>query len=82
MVENSELTPNQSQAETTAQEVAEVIAEFEQYRERLLSETIAASLYAKLPHTPALSIIEHELSQIDAALQNLRAQQAVLTTNN
>ncbi|MEY3825207.1 MAG: hypothetical protein RLZZ148_19 [Cyanobacteriota bacterium] len=82
MVENSELTPNQSQAETTAQEVAEVIAEFEQYRERLLSETIAAAQKAKLPQKPALAKIEPELAQIDAALQNLRAQQAVLTTNN
>jgi DNA-binding protein H-NS len=82
MVENSELTPNQSQAETTAQEVAEVIAEFEQYRERLLSETIAGAQKAKLPQKPALAKIEPELAQIDAALQNLRAQQAVLTTNN
>ena len=82
MVENSELTPNQSQAETTAQEVAEVIAEFEQYRERLLSETIAAAQKAKLPQKPALAKIDPELAQIDAALQNLRAQQAVLTTNN
>jgi hypothetical protein len=62
--------------------VAEVIAEFEQYRERLLSETIAAAQKAKLPQKPALAKIEPELAQIDAALQNLRAQQAVLTTNN
>jgi len=71
-----------SQSENTAEEIAEVIQEFEQYRERLMTETIAAAQKAKLPQKTAMAKIEPELRLIDASLENLRAQLAALLTNN
>ncbi len=71
-----------SQSENTAEEIAEVIQEFEQYRERLMTETIAAAQKAKLPQKTAMAKIEPELQQIDASLENLRAQLAALLTSN
>ncbi len=68
--------------ETNVEEVAEVIAEFEKYRERLVNETMAAAQKAKLPQKAAMAKIEPELAKIDAGLENLRAHLAALTTNN
>lgn len=88
MAENSELIPSESgstipsEVQTTAQELVELIEEYEQYRERLLTETIAAAQKAKLPKKIALAKIEPELAQIEAGLQNLRTQQAALANNN
>lgn len=70
------------QSENTAEEIAEVIQEFEQYRERLMTETIAAAQKAKLPQKTAMAKIEPELRLIDASLENLRAQLAALLTSN
>jgi hypothetical protein len=78
--ENAQNVPNST--EPNAEELAELIAEFEQYRERLVNETITAAQKAKLPQKAAMAKIEPELAQIDAGLQNLRAQLAALTTNN
>ncbi|MFM7546427.1 MAG: hypothetical protein ACKO3I_07965, partial [Synechococcales cyanobacterium] len=64
------------------QEVAEVIREFEQYRERLMTEAIAAAQKAKLPQKTAMSKIEPELQQIEASLENLRTQLATLRAIN
>ncbi|GBF81925.1 hypothetical protein [Aphanothece sacrum] len=87
MAENLEFTQSQSedipkQEVITAQELLEVIEEIEQYRERLVNETISAAQKAKLSQKTALAKIEPELAQIDAALQNLRTQQAALVHNN
>lgn len=88
MAENSEFIPSESgstipsEVQTTAQELVELIEEYEQYRERLLTETIAAAQKAKLPKKIALAKIEPELAQIEAGLQNLRTQQAALANNN
>ena len=88
MSENEELNPSDNEesvansAETNAEELAEVIAEFEQYRERLVSETMTAAQKAKLPQKAAMAKIEPELAKIDAGLESLRAQLAALTTNN
>jgi hypothetical protein len=71
MAENLEHT-------ATAQELAEVIEEFEQYRERLVNETMETAKRAKLPKTKVLSQLEPELAKIDAILQNLRDRQAAL----
>ena len=68
--------------EHTAQEITEVIQEFEQYRERLVSETISAAQKAKLPQKAALTKIEPELAQIDASLLGLRERLATLTASN
>ena len=88
MSENEELNPSDNEesvansAEANAEELAEVIAEFEQYRERLVNETMTAAQKAKLPQKAAMAKIEPELAKIDAGLESLRAQLAALTTNN
>jgi hypothetical protein len=66
----------------TAQELAEVIAELEQYRERLVNETLTVAQRAKVLKTKAMAQLEPELNQIDATLQELRKQQAALTASN
>ena len=90
MSENEELNPSDSDndetvansRETNVDEVAEVIAEFEKYRERLVNETMTAAQKAKLPQKVAMAKIEPELAKIDAGQDALRAQLAGLTTNN
>ncbi|QYO68314.1 hypothetical protein [Leptolyngbya sp. 7M] len=62
----------------TAEELAEVIAEFEQYRERLVNETLETAQRAKMPKATVMAKLEPELAKIDAALQSLREQQATL----
>jgi len=79
MAENLELTATE---QVTAQELAEVIEEFEQYRERLLNDTLQTAQRAKLSKTKTLAQLEPELAKIDAILQNLRDRQAALTTGN
>ncbi len=63
----------------TAAELAEVITEFEQYRERLLTETMTAAKKAKLPQKTALAQLEPQLAKIDTTLEKLREQKAILT---
>jgi hypothetical protein len=65
--------------QTTPEEISEVITELEKYRERLVTETMTTVQRAKLPKSAAMAQLEPELAQIDAALQNLREQQAALT---
>ncbi len=66
----------------TPEELAEVIAEFEQYRERLLNETLTIAKKAKVSKKAAMAQLEPELNKIDNLIQQLRAQQSALTTNN
>ncbi|MDJ0635558.1 MAG: hypothetical protein QNJ34_20385 [Xenococcaceae cyanobacterium MO_188.B29] len=66
----------------TAEEIAAVITEFEQYRERLLNETMAAAKKAKLPQKTALAQLEPQLAKIDLTLEKLREQKATLTEAN
>jgi len=75
MTETSELTTTD---QVTAQELAEVITEFEKYRERLVNETLETAQRAKLQKSKVLAQLEPELAKIDAMLQNLRDQQATL----
>ncbi|MEG4203009.1 hypothetical protein QUA20_03640 [Microcoleus sp. Pol7_A1] len=90
MSENEDFNPSDSDneetvansTETNVEELAEVIAEFEKYRERLVNETMTAAQKAKLPQKAAMAKIEPELAKIDAGLESLRAQLAALTTNN
>lgn len=79
MAENTELTAT---PQVTAQELAEVIEELEQYRERLVNDTLATAQRAKLMKKTVMAQMEPELAKIDATLQALRAQQAALTTSN
>jgi hypothetical protein len=68
--------------QVTAQDLAEVIEEFEQYRERLFNEAMTTAQRAKLPKAKVLPQLEPELAKIDAVLQELRDQQAALTVGN
>ncbi len=79
MSDNSQPTAT---SQVTAQELAEVIAELEQYRERLLNETLTAAKRAKLPSSKALAQLEPQLTEIDTKLQQWRERQAALSTGN
>ncbi|MEM9907121.1 MAG: hypothetical protein AAF921_19065 [Cyanobacteria bacterium P01_D01_bin.44] len=72
--------PNTSQP--TAKEVADLIAEFEKYRERLLKDTLDAAKRAKMPKKETMAKLEPELAKVDTALQQLREQQAQLVAEN
>ncbi|MBN3908797.1 MAG: hypothetical protein HWQ35_20275 [Nostoc sp. NMS1] len=79
MDETSELTTTDN---ITSQDVAEVIAELELYRERLVQETTETAKRAKLMRVNVMAQLEPELAKIDSALQELRNQQAALSVNN
>jgi hypothetical protein len=79
MDETSEFTTTDN---VTAQDVAEVIAELEQYRERLVQETTETAKRAKLMRVNVTAKLEPELAKIDSALEELRNQQAALMVNN
>lgn len=59
----------------TPEELAEITAELEQYRDRLLNDTLEAAKRAKLMKATAMQKIQPELDRIDAVLASLRAQQ-------
>ncbi|MEA5477378.1 hypothetical protein VB774_07070 [Pseudanabaena galeata UHCC 0370] len=63
-------------AEATPQELAEMISELEQYRERIVNETLATAQRAKIMKNQALATLEPNLAKIDATLQSLRQQQS------
>jgi len=78
-----ELTANETEkAPVSPQELAEVIQEFEQYRQRLIDDMSAAAQKAKVSQSKLKKQLEPELAQIDATLENLRAQHAALTNSN
>ncbi|NEQ96896.1 MAG: hypothetical protein F6K30_09250 [Cyanothece sp. SIO2G6] len=62
----------------TAEAIAETIVEFEQYRERLLNETLTAAKKAKMSKKATMAKLEPELEKIDAVIQNLRVQHAAM----
>jgi capsule polysaccharide export protein KpsE/RkpR len=62
-----------------AEQIAETIQELEQYRDRLINETMDTAKRAKLMKSAVMTQLEPELTKIDAALQHLREQQAELT---
>ncbi|NJR37784.1 MAG: hypothetical protein HC781_01775 [Leptolyngbyaceae cyanobacterium CSU_1_4] len=66
----------------TPEELTEAIAELEQYRDRLVNDTLSMAQRAKIMRAAALANLEPELAKIDAALQALRDQQATLTLNH
>lgn len=74
---NDMTTPMATPRPTTAAELAEVITAFEQYRERLVSETLATAQKAKLSKAVVMARLEPELAKIDLALQSLRDRQTV-----
>ena len=68
-----------SNSTVTPEQLAEVIAEFEQYRDRLYNETMASAKKAKLPKKLALAQLQPQLDQIDGKLEQLRNQYATLS---
>jgi len=68
--------------QATLEELNEVIAELEQYRERLVNDTLAMAQRAKIMKSKALGLLEPNLAQIDAQLQELRQQQNTLLSTN
>lgn len=75
MAETSEVTPLDG---ATPQELAEAIAELEQYRERLESDTLLMAQRAKVAKSQALASLKPQLDVIDAQLEALRQQHATL----
>ncbi|MEM8674190.1 MAG: hypothetical protein AAGF83_10010 [Cyanobacteria bacterium P01_G01_bin.67] len=71
-----------SETPVTAEELAELIVEFEKYRDRLITETTAAAKKAKLSKKATMAKLEPQLADIDTKLQRLRSQQANLTASN
>ncbi|MEX0271294.1 hypothetical protein AB3R30_19320 [Leptolyngbyaceae cyanobacterium UHCC 1019] len=79
MADISELTAIE---QSTSQELAEIITELEQYRDRLVNDTLSMAQRAKVMKAQALASLEPSLAQIDANLEALRQQQAKLSVEN
>jgi hypothetical protein len=58
----------------STQDIATVIAELEQYRDRLIEESTETAKKAKLTKSALMAQIEPELQKIDTALTALRTQ--------
>ena len=71
---------NNSAASPSVEELVEVIEQFEQYRERLLHDSLETAKRAKMKKSDIMAQIEPELNKIDTALEQLRAQHAHLTS--
>ncbi len=71
-----------AQTPVTAADLAELIIEFEKYRERLVNETMEAAKKAKLSKKATMAKLEPQLADIDAKLQRIREQQANLTASD
>jgi capsule polysaccharide export protein KpsE/RkpR len=88
MVEPSDNTPGNlpdhelESRPTTAADLAEAITELEQYRERLVNDTLDTAKRAKMIKDAVMAKLEPELANIDAMLADLRSQQAALSAQN
>ena len=79
MANTQELT---SIDQATPEELTEIIAELENYRERLMNDTLSMAKRAKIMKAQAMTNLDPQLAQIDAQLQALRQRQATLTSGN
>jgi len=66
----------------TSEDLAELIVEFEKYRDRLIDDTTQAAKKAKLSKKKTMAKLEPQLADIDAKLQRLREQQAILSADS
>jgi hypothetical protein len=66
----------------TASDLAELIIEFEKYRDRLIAETTEAAKKAKLSKKATMAKLEPQLADIDTKLQRLKEQQANLSASS
>jgi hypothetical protein len=75
------MTDSVTSTPITQEDLAEAITELEQYRARLIDETLTTVQRAKLPKTKAMAHLEPELAKIDAILQSLHEQRANLPSS-
>ncbi|NJK51532.1 MAG: hypothetical protein HC936_00055 [Leptolyngbyaceae cyanobacterium SU_3_3] len=68
--------------QATPQELTEIIAELEQYRERLVNDTLSMAQRAKVMKAQAMASLEPNLAKIDTTLETLRQRQATLSTES
>ncbi|UBF25937.1 hypothetical protein K9N68_31100 [Kovacikia minuta CCNUW1] len=81
-MDNIHNTESRSIEQATPEELTEIISELEQYRERLVNDTLSMAQRAKLMKAQALAALEPSLAQIDANLEVLRQRQAVVVAEN
>ena len=79
MADTTELT---SSAQASPEELTEAIAELEEYRERLVNDTLSMAQRAKIMKAQALASLQPQLAELDATLESLRQQQSTLTSGN
>ncbi len=79
MTDTTELTAS---APASSEELNLAIAELEQYRERLVNDTLSMAQKAKVMKAQALASLQPQLAQLDATLESLRQQQSSLTSGN
>ncbi len=63
----------------TPEQLTEMIADLEGYRERIVSDTLAMAQRAKIMKSQALANLEPNLAKIDATLESLRQQKSKAT---
>jgi predicted nucleic acid-binding Zn-ribbon protein len=68
----------ESTAPASLEELEEAIAELQEYRDRLVSDTTNMAQKAKVSKSQMMSSLEPELQQIDQALENLQTQKTSL----
>lgn len=71
-----------AQAPASAEEVAEIIAGLEQYRQRIIDEMLEMAKRVKLPKKQVMAQLENhpEIAKIDAFLENIRSRQGLETS--
>jgi hypothetical protein len=71
------MSANLETATATPEDIQEVIAELEQYRQRLIDDTWEMAKKVKMPKQKVMKQLEDhpEIAYIDGALANLRSQQ-------
>ena len=74
----TESIENPTESATSA-ELVEVIAEMEEYRQRLVQDITEAAQKAKLTKSQMTAAMAPDLELIDSKLQQLREQQAQLS---
>ena len=77
MTNSAEPQTNES---VSLEELTEVIEQFEQYRERLLNDSMETAKRAKMKKSEVMAQIQPELDKIDTALEQLQKQREILTS--
>lgn len=78
----AELTHPNPIEQASLEDLASAIAELEQYRERLLNDTLDMAKRAKVMKAQAQANLEPALANIDVMLVELRQRQATIVEDN